>query len=221
MTTVTGIFTGQGLIPLMTPIFAQHLPGCRVVNMLDDSLIGDVIAEGSVGKAVIRRLIRYYEIAAEAGADIILNTCSSVGEVVALGRQVVSVPIVRIDEPMAIEAVSGYERIGVIATLRPTLNPTIRLLKEQAERLGRRIAIVEGLAEGAYDALVSGRAQEHDALISKAATAIAPRVDCMVLAQGSMARMESALAAQTGKPVLSSPARAILSIKAMLDAAPR
>jgi glutamate racemase len=189
--------------------------------MLDDSLIRDVIAQGSVGKSVTRRLVQYYQIAADAGADVILNTCSSVGEVVALGRQVVSVPIVRIDEPMAIEAVKTYERIGVIATLSTTLNPTIRLLREQAEKLGRRIAVVDGLAAGAYDALVAGRADEHDALIAGAAASIAPRVDCMVLAQGSMARMESALAAETGKPVLSSPARAVLAIKAMLDAAAR
>jgi hypothetical protein len=218
MTTVAGIFTGQGLIPLMQPIFARHLPGCRVVNMLDDSLIRDVIAEGSVGKSVIRRLIQYYQIAADAGADVILNTCSSVGEVVELGRRVVGVPIVRIDEPMAIEAVGLYDRIGVIATLATTLDPTIRLLREQAAKLGRRVEVVEGLAAGAYDALVSGNGEQHDALIAGAADSIAPRVDCLVLAQGLMARMESTLADRTGKPVLSSPARAILSIKAMLEA---
>ncbi len=219
MTTVTGIFTGQGLIGLLQPIFAKELPGCRVVNILDDSVIRDVIAEGGVGKSVTRRMLQYYQIAADAGADVILNTCSSVGEVVALGREVVSVPIVRIDEPMAAKAVAGYERIGVLATLSTTLNPTIRLLRSQAGAQGRGVSIVEGLADGAYDALVGGRPAEHDELILRAARAIADRVDCIVLAQGSMARMEGALAEKTGRPVLSSPYLAVRSIRSMIGAA--
>ncbi len=218
MTTVTGIFTGQGLIGLMQPIFGKHLPGCRIVNMLDDSLIRDVIAEGGVGKSVIRRMLQYYQIAADSGADIILNTCSSVGEVVELGRRVVSVPIVRIDEPMAAKAVAGYDRIGVLATLPTTLAPTVRLLRSQAEAQGRDVSIVEGLAEGAYDALVGGRPAEHDELLLRSAQATADRVDCIVLAQGSMARMEEALAEKTGRAVLSSPYLAVTTIKSMISA---
>lgn len=216
MTTVVAIYTGQGLAEPLKTVFNEVLPRCRVINIIDDSLIADVVAAKEVTPAVTRRLLRYYETAEEMGADAILNTCSSVGEVVALGQQVVSIPIVRIDEPMAIAAVTQYARIGVIATLPSTLQPTLRLLREQAQRLGRDVTLVDGLAVGAYDALVGGSPEQHDQLILETAQRLVPQVDALVLAQGSMARMERNLAAATGIPVLSSPRMGINAVKQAL-----
>ena len=219
MTTVVAIYTGQGLAGPLKAVFNEVLPGCRLINIIDDSLIADVVAAQQVTPAVAKRLLRYYETAEETGADIILNTCSSVGEIVALGRQVVSIPIVRIDEPMAIAAVTQYARIGVIATLPTTLQPTMRLLREQALRLGRDVTIVDGLATGAYDALVDGSPEQHDQLILETALRLVPQVDALVLAQGSMARIESKLADATGRPVLSSPRMGVDAVKQVLAAA--
>ena len=121
MNTVVAIYTGQGLAGPLKAVFTEILPDCRLINIIDDSLIADVVKSQHVTPAVTRRLLRYYETAEEMGADVILNTCSSVGEIVELGRRVVDIPIVRIDEPMAIAAVTQYARIGVIATLPSTL----------------------------------------------------------------------------------------------------
>lgn len=217
MTMVVAIYTGQGLAEPLKAVFNEVLPGCRLVNIIDDSLIADVMREKAVTPAVTRRLLHYYQTAVEIGADVILNTCSSVGEVVALGQQVVDVPIVRIDEPMAAEAVRNYSRIGVIATLPTTLQPTMRLLQAQAEKAGRDVTLIDGLAEGAYDALVSGSPEQHDALILETALRLKPQVDALVLAQGSMARMERRLAEATGLPVLSSPRRGVEAVKAALE----
>ena len=219
MTTVVAIYTGQGLADPLKAVFKEVLPDCRLINIIDDSLIADVVGSSGVTPAVTKRLLRYYETAEEMGADVILNTCSSVGEIVALGRQVVNIPIVRIDEPMAITAVNQYARIGVIATLPTTLEPTIRLLREQAQRLGRDVTIVDGLAKGAYDALVNGSPEQHDQLILETALRLVPQVDALVLAQGSMARIESKLADATGLPVLSSPRMGVDAVKQTLAAA--
>ena len=217
MTTVVAIYTGQGLADPLKAVFKEALPDCRLINIIDDSLIADVVSSNKVTPAVTKRLMCYYEMAEEMGADVILNTCSSVGEVVALGRQVVETPIVRIDEPMARQAVEQYSRIGVIATLPTTLQPTLRLLREQAQQAGRSITIVEGLAEGAYDALVGGSPEQHDQLILETALRLKPQVDAIVLAQGSMARMEGNLADATGLPVLSSPRLGVAAVKRVLS----
>jgi Asp/Glu/hydantoin racemase len=119
---------------------------------------------------------------------------------------------------MAQAAVRGYERIGVLATLPTTLDPTVRLLEEQARAAGKQIAVVRGLAEGAYHALVGGEPERHDALILEAAQDVASQVEAIVLAQGSMARMESRLAAATGLPVLSSLRLGVTAVKAAVDA---
>ena len=43
----------------------------------------------------------YYKAAEEAGADLIFNQCSSVGEAADLASQLVSVPVVKVDTCMA------------------------------------------------------------------------------------------------------------------------
>jgi Asp/Glu/hydantoin racemase len=216
MKTVVAVYTGQGLAESMKEIYRELLPDCRIVTIMDDSLIHDVVKAGRVTPAVARRLIQYYQNGAEMGADVIFNTCSSVGEVAEMARGLVDAPIVRIDDAMAHEAASRYERIGVLATLPTTLEPTKRLLRKQAERLGKPIAIVDGLAEGAYDALVAGMPERHDRILLETAERVASRADVLVLAQGSMARMEDRLSV-LGIPVLSSPYRGVLAVKKLLE----
>ena len=217
MKIVVAVYTGQGLAGPLKAVFTEILPDCRLINIIDDSLIADVVMNKNITAGVTKRLLRYYETAEEMGADVILNTCSSVGEIVDLGRQVVDIPIVRIDEAMAITAVKQYSRIGVIATLPSTLEPTLRLLQDQALRLGYEVTIVEGLADGAYDALVNGSAEQHDQRILETAMSLAPQVDAFVLAQGSMARMEHDLADATGLAVLSSLRLGIGAVKQALS----
>jgi len=202
---IAAIYTGQGLSDMLNSLFKKEIPGIELINITDDSIIHDVIAAGGVTKAVMRRLVNYYAVAQTMNPDYILNTCSSVGEAVDLGRQLIDTPIIRIDEPMAETAVKGYARIGVLATLATTLEPTMRLLKTKAKESGREIDIISGLAEGAYQALADGQPQKHDELLKEKAIAVADKVECIVLAQGSMMRMQDELKNITGKPVLSSP----------------
>jgi len=216
MKTVVAIYTGQGLAEPLKEVFQSLIPDCRLVTIVDDSLIYDVVQAGEVTPAVSQRLIQYYKNGVDIGADVIFNTCSSVGEVADRARDMIAVPIVKIDEDMAREAVSQYERIGVLATLPTTLEPTIRLIRKQAVLLGKEVAIVDGLAVGAYDALVSGKPQEHDRILLETAERVASEADVLVLAQGSMARMEEKLS-KFGKPVLSSPRRGVMAIKKMLE----
>lgn len=217
MRTVVGIYTGQGLAEPLKRVFQEVLPDVRLVNLIDDGLIHDVVRAGGVTPAIRRRLLGYYQQGAEMGADVIFNTCSSVGEVADLARPFVSVPIVKIDDLMTEEAVRRYARIGVLATLPTTLQPTARLLQRQAERLNRQVHLTDGLAAGAFDALVGGRPEEHDRLLFETAARVAEEVDVLVLAQGSMARVENALVQATGKPVLSSPRHGALAIRRLLE----
>jgi aspartate/glutamate racemase len=166
---------------------------------------------------IARRLIRYYLAAQDTGADLIFNTCSSIGDVAVQARGLLSIPLVKIDDAMAAEAVRTGTRIGVLATLQTTLAPTVRLVKAQAEKAGRAVSVVEGLAKGAFEALVAKHGEKHDELVTAAAAEVAQQADVIVLAQGSMARMEEALAQRTGKPVLSSPRRGVMEVKATLE----
>ncbi|MBT2757804.1 Asp/Glu/hydantoin racemase [Mesobacillus foraminis] len=216
MKKVVAVYTGQGLAEPLKSIFDEQLPEVKLVNIIDDSIISEVVSEGEISASVKKRLFQYYQSAVDMGADIILNTCSSVGEVADLARPFIDIPIVKIDEAMAIEAVENYETIGVIATLPSTLDPTMRLIERQAELLQKNVRIIDALAKGAYDALVGGNPKIHDQIILKTAISVSSEVDVLVLAQGSMARMENLLREQTGVPVLSSPSRGVSEIKSLL-----
>ncbi|MCS7120132.1 MAG: aspartate/glutamate racemase family protein [Nitrososphaerota archaeon] len=217
MVCVAAIYTGQGLMEIMRKIFAEEFPDCQLINILDDSIIREVMLHGGVTPFIARRLISYFFLAVDAGADIILNTCSSVGEVVDIARPIIEKPIVRIDEPMAEEAVKNFSVIGVLATVRSTLTPTINLLKKKALEENKDISIIQGLAEGAYQALMNGLPEMHDKLIMETASRISEKAEVIVLAQGSMTRIERVLAENTGKPVLSSPRLAVRTIKNMVN----
>jgi len=219
MPTVAAVYTSTSIVPAMQALFDELLPEVRLINISDSALIQDVIAANAVTDGVIQRLVHYWHAAEATGADLILNTCSSVGEVVALGQHLVRTPILQIDHAMAEAAVQqDGARVGVLATLPTTLGPTVRLVQRKAAEAGHRVTVQEGLAEGAYQQLVSGHPEEHDRRILAAAEGLADRVDLLLLAQASMGRMQEALEAATGRPVLTSPRLGVQAVAARLAA---
>lgn len=218
MRTIAAIYTGVALVKPLSDQLKEALPGFRIMNILDDSLIAEIIAEGRLTPAVRRRLYSYYDAAASAGAELILNTCSSIGEAVYSAREFIPVPIVRIDEAMARRAVAEASRIAVLATLSTTLDPTISLVKRCAAEAGKTVTAISAVAEGAFPAITAGDAATHDRLVAETAQKVAGDCDVILLAQGSMARMEAPLRELTGKTVYSSPRLAIEMVKKMLEA---
>ncbi|MCE1195002.1 aspartate/glutamate racemase family protein [bacterium] len=218
MRTIAAIYTGVALVKPLSDQLKEALPGFRIMNILDDSLIAEIIAEGRLTPAVRRRLYSYYDAAASAGAELILNTCSSIGDAVYAAREFIPVPIVRIDEAMARRAVAEASRIAVLATLSTTLDPTISLVKRCAAEAGKTVTAISAVAEGAFPAITAGDAATHDRLVAETAKKVAEDCDVILLAQGSMARMEAPLRELTGKTVYSSPRLAIETLKKMLEA---
>lgn len=217
MKTIVAVHTAMTMVEPIKQMFAEHLPGHRLINIADDSLIQDVIRANAVTPAVRKRLMNYYQSAVDAGADVIFNTCSSIGDVAITAREYINIPLVKIDDAMVQKAVEGYSRIGVMATLPTTLDPTVRLVKSFANRLNKPVEIEKGLAEGAFQNLMEGDVSAHDQLILETAIKLGEKVDVFVLAQGSMAKMQDQITQQTGKPVLTSPLLGILNVKEIVE----
>ena len=203
---IAAIYTGAIMIQPFSSRLKEAFPGSEIMNLLDDSLVQACMRAGKMTESVQNRLFKLYAYAQEADADVIINTCSSVGEAVAPGRKVCHIPILRIDEPMCRKAVAQGRRIGVIATLASTMEPTCTLLQQMASERQKDIKLYRGLANGAYEAACAGNQEEHNRLICQTASTLAQDCDILVLAQGSMERMENELQRLTGRTVLSSPA---------------
>jgi Asp/Glu/hydantoin racemase len=222
--TLALIHTSPTLTPLFGALCAEFMPETTVFHMVDESLIKDTIREGRLQRLTMRRLLSMIESAENAGADAVLVTCSSIGPGVEFGQQLFDIPVIRVDEAMAEAAVRMGRRIGVMATLRTTLEPTIALLREKADEAGIEIEIVESLCDGAFDAVLAGDSITHDRILSQALRNEMKGVDVVILAQASMARVVKTMPeGSLAMPVLSSPKMAVLQardVMAGLNSAP-
>jgi Asp/Glu/hydantoin racemase len=211
------IHTSATLVPMFQQLVNEYLPQVKVFNIVDDSLIKNTIACGELTPSTARRVVNYVGSAELAGADFILVTCSSIGAAVEAAAALTNVPVLRVDQPMADQAVRTGKRIGVIATLSTTLGPTSDLVKRRAAVAGKEIELQAVLCEGAFDALMSGDGAKHDEMVGKALRELSTKVDVIVLAQASMARVADALAPEDKKvPILASPGIAVQHIASVI-----
>jgi len=202
--TVFIIHTNQLAGGDLTRLFNEMAPDMTVRNIIDDSMLPEVLSSGGVTPGVLRRYCAYAVQAEASGADLIFSQCSSVGEAVDVARAMVHVPIVKIDERMAEVACQMGSRIAVVATASCTMGPTTRLLSRTAERLGRRISLVEELRTDAFERMLAGDKKGHNELLLGRIRDLYARVDVVVCAQGSMLALKPDLG-ETPIPVLMSP----------------
>src|SRR5690349_23335827 len=204
------IHTSATLVPVFAQLCKEKLPGVDVFNIADDSLIKDVIRRGELTPPTAQRVAVHIASAEAAGADYILVTCSSIGRAVEAAAGQAQVPVLRVDQPMADRAVQTGNKIGVIATLPTTLEPTADLIQRRAAKAGKQVSLTSRLCEGAFDALMSGDGAKHDAMVAAALKELSQQVEVIVLAQASMARVVEGLAAADKRvPILASPGLAV------------
>jgi Asp/Glu/hydantoin racemase len=215
--TIAYIHTSHVLIPLFTELSQRELPEVERFHMVDESLIRNTIRAQKLTKATIRRVLATVQSARDGGADAVVVTCSSIGPAVSLARRLFDFPVIRVDDAMAEQAVRAGRRIGVAATLRTTLEPTVALLREKATAAHREVDLIESLCEGAFEAVLSGDTATHDRILSDELTRLVSAVDVVVLAQASMARVVEKLPPdERGVPILSSPELAVKSARSIL-----
>jgi Asp/Glu/hydantoin racemase len=208
--TLALVHTSATLVPVFAQLCKAKLPNVDTFNIVDDSLVRAIGAKGSLTPDIARRVESYIASAEAGGADYILVTCSSIGPAVEASAPFSAVPVLRVDQPMADQAVRSGRRIGVIATLPTTLNPTVDLVKRRAVAAGRDVEVTSRLCEGAFEALMSGDAAKHDTVVAAALRELSTQVDVILLAQASMARVVDTLEASDRKiPILASPPLAI------------
>jgi Asp/Glu/hydantoin racemase len=204
------LHTSATLVPIFEQLCKAKLQNVSVFNLVDDSLIKDVIAHGHLRPQTARRVVQHIASAEDAGADYIMVTCSSIGAAVETAAGLASVPVLRVDQPMADHAIANAQRIGVVATLPTTLQPTADLLRRRAVAAGRNVDLTTRLCDGAFEALMSGNTEKHDELVRSALRKLVLETELIVLAQASMARVVAGLPEEEHRvPILTSPPLAV------------
>jgi Asp/Glu/hydantoin racemase len=202
---------------MMKEMFTELMPEVRLINIVDDSLLPDVMAAKQIGNEATKRMCFYVMAAEAAGADAVLSLCSSLGPAVDVARRMVSIPVIKIDDAHTEKAVRDASNIGVLATVPTTLRPTVELINQKALAANKTVKIRQSLASAAFDELMRGDRNKHDAMVLEAACELAPHVDLILFAQASMTRLAKEAGKATGLAILTSPRLAIEYTKNVLD----
>jgi hypothetical protein len=202
-------------IPPIEAAFRRLWPEATLMNLLDDSLATDLAHDGALTPAMTRRFLALGRYACSTGTDAILFTCSAFGPCIeACARDLAPTPVLKPNEAMIEEAIAltgPRGRIGLMATFAPTLSS----MPAEFHAVAPEAALVPCLAEGALAALNAGDPGAHDAAAARAATALTD-CDVIALAQFSLSAAAGAVAAATGKTVLTTPDSAVRKLRQLL-----
>lgn len=206
------------LVPVFNGLAAEIMPGVEVLHIVDEGLLKDVIETSKYASGAGRRLGTLASFTVDSGAEAVMLTCSTLGVLVEEACKMLKVPLIKVDEAMADEAVRQGTRIGIIATLYTTLDPTSDLVLERASLAKKSVNVEAVLCKGAFESLRAGDTATHDRSVLENLRSLMERSDVVVLAQASMSRVADTIpAAERKAPVLSSPRLGVQRLKQVLE----
>lgn len=228
------LHTVPALAATFDALVADAVPGAQREHIVDAWMLETAIAEG-VTPAVQARVASHLRHLQDAGADAVLVTCSSIGEAAEQAARSLRIPILRVDAPMAAQAVSllpplpppaidsgvfrpdtpsegrttqepmASGRVVVLATNTATVGPTTRLIEREAAARGVDAAVTATVVAEAAAARATGDQERHDRLIAGAVRAAA-EAGAGVIVLAQASMAAAAESAGVAIPVLTSPA---------------
>jgi Asp/Glu/hydantoin racemase len=210
------IHTVFSIVDPINMLVSEIMPGVDRINIVDDYIVKLIKVRGGITPEISRIVASHIMAVEDEGADAILVTCSSISPCVDYAKPLVSVPVLKIDDPMTDMAVRMGNRIGVLATAPTTVKPTSELLLRKADQIGKKVTLEVELKEGALEALTMGDKELHDKILLESITSLSGRVDVIVLAQASMAHLESRVDENMRAKVLTSPRSGVEQAKRIL-----
>lgn len=159
-------------------------PDVPLHHEVREELLARARAEG-LSAALERELRACVERLVAEGACVVLCTCSTLGGLAE--RLEVPAVVLRVDRPMAEQAVQSGKRVLVVAALESTLDPTLELLRDAARRARRNPEVVSVVCDGAWGHFEAKDLSRYHAAIAAKIDAAAKPDDFVVLAQASMA----------------------------------
>ena len=205
----------QVAIDPINQAFARQWPDAECMNVLDDRLSVDRAKSEQLSDAVGARILGLAQYARDGGADAVLFTCSAFGPAIAAAGRALDVPVLKPTEAMFEATLGDGERIALLVSFEPSVASLRQEFEELLEERGVAATLEVICVPDAMTALRAGDGARHDALLAEAAGDLAA-CGAIMLGQFSTARAKDAVAAATGKPVLTSPDTAVEALKRQL-----
>ncbi|WP_210643940.1 aspartate/glutamate racemase family protein [Pseudomonas sp. Tri1] len=201
----------------ITEAFTRLWPEAKLVNLLEDSLSGDLADAGELTPALNERFLKLATYAAQSGADAILFTCSAFGDAIDLCKRSLSIPILKPNEAMIEQAIERTSKITILATFQPAITSMTEEFQRYAQQQGVALELTTHVCPGAFDELRKGNVDRHDALIADSARTLT-NSELLCFAQFSMTSAAQQASQTSGLAVLTTPDSAVLKLRGLLNA---
>lgn len=185
-------------------VVASQCPNAEFFHIVDEGILRVLFQIGHITDRITDWLGQMAHSAEGTGAQMAVLTCSSLSPAVNSVRDDLKIPFLKIDEPMAEQAVKTADKIGLVATNHTTPKPSTMLIEEVAQKLGKNPEIIPRVKDDAFMKLSQGDIDGHDNVVIQAVKELLEEVDVVLLAQISIARVKEKLDEETKKRVYSS-----------------
>ncbi|MDJ0771077.1 MAG: aspartate/glutamate racemase family protein [Ilumatobacter sp.] len=204
------LHTAEQHVETFERLVEEEAPGTEVRSLVAAHLLDRARTAGIDDDAVVAGVEANLVSLADEGSSAIVCTCSTIGGVAEAAGARLGLNVVRVDRPMAETAVAIGGRVGVVAAVQSTIEPTTSLLRSVASERSAEIEIGVELVEGAWLHFERGDVDAYLDEIANALPGFADRCDVIVLAQASMAPAAERVSVDV--PVLSSPRLAVRAL---------
>ncbi len=205
--TIGFLHTSAVHTPTFDALLNDRKPRLSSATVVAEALLSDARELGSQHQRVVNGIEAALDQLEHAGASVILCTCSTIGGVAEDVGRSRRVPVVRVDRAMAASAVQQGPRIGVVAAIESTLEPTRELIESVASDLAVPVEITCAISQGAWERFEVGDLDGYLGRVVATCAELESHCDVVVLAQASMAG--AAERANSKVPILSSPRLAV------------
>lgn len=218
MSTAPRIFLVHAVDVSMAPAsnsFKKLWPEASIVNLLDESLAIDMLADGKMTPRMVERFARLGQYCVDAGADAILFTCSAFGEAINNLKTLQKIPILTPNQALFEELLQIGGKAAMLTTFTPSVQALRSELADMAATLGLKPDVDSYMVEGALDELLAQRGHEHDRLIAQRVNGLS-QYPTIVLGQFSMAQAALHPEIKSSARILTTPDCAVRKLKGLL-----
>jgi Asp/Glu/hydantoin racemase len=208
--------------PTIRSAFAELWPAAKPICVLDESLYADFINEDftipdPMPQAAYERVAALLHYTARTGVDGMVFCGSVFGRLVEAGREGIDVPVLTSYEGMIAAAFAQGSRLGILATADGTVKCLSDDVARYAAAHGLEYTITSKVAEGAFQKVLDGDRDAHDAMVVAASETMTD-CDSLMLGQFSMGLVPRKIAPVPGRPVFTAPHTAVARLQELLGA---
>ncbi len=198
------VHTTRLVVDPLHEVMKRSLPTAELSHVLDEGILKRLALLQEITPEIVDWLTSMVRSTETVGADCAIVSCSSLSPCVNEVRKRITIPVLKVDEPMVEFAVAQADRIGLLMTNPTTEKPSRLLFDEVSERLSRSPVLIPRLCSDAFEKLSRGDIAGHDTTVVSAVEQLLEEVELVMLAQISIARIKDKLDPKVAGRVLSS-----------------